>query len=400
MTRERSGAISEPKTRGRGQVVLEPPFPSASSLEDGQANARLGVIYLFGHLNPSPNVFSVFLEGVTNLGGEALGFMGKTTGQAGFSIAKEAASATKPMIAKNLGGSLEKVTMGFWDWAEDFLAKLVKELQAKFGSAKYILGQVKGLIPLFVQIFAKEATPFVKSGLDIVKGGFKSAEAAVVRFRTWWYGRQVELVPGHPTAMVEALKRALNTSLFEGLYLICKGAGNAALTVATVGASVITKVIVAFMEAAVKIVWRFYELIKMSEFCQWCADEWQQAEKPGCAANHADVFGEVYRKYAMAVPTIAALTLNSGICGDKKRYLQLFEDGGLISQSNFDAGVKMIDGLKPFAGGMLRNAGFQLNPIATKNNFVKTLVDRAKAEPTALTTSGKVCNWIHKFLTT
>jgi hypothetical protein len=56
---------------------------------------------------------------------------------------------------------------------------------------------------------------------------------------------------------------------------------------------------------------------------------------------------------------LAMLALNSGICGDKMHFLQMFQDDTrVISQASFDAGVKYVDELKIWSSGYLKDAGF------------------------------------------
>ena len=62
---------------------------------------------------------------------------------------------------------------------------------------------------------------------------------------------------------------------------------------------------------------------------------------------------------------IAAITLNSGICGDKMHFLNMFQkDGYAISQSDFNQGVRYIDGLKSYASEAIGNWGFQVSSTA------------------------------------
>ena len=76
------------------------------------------------------------------------------------------------------------------------------------------------------------------------------------------------LLAGHPSVIVDALKRAMTLSLFEGLYQTLKGAGNLAMTATGAGAvaSLVVSVVIALAEMAIKMIWRMVELARMDKF--------------------------------------------------------------------------------------------------------------------------------------
>ena len=378
-----------------------PPTSTVAFDVEGQENARLGVLYLFGNLDPIPNILSVAVEGILGIASQGMTNGGKATVDAIKTTATTLSSVGEKVVMGNSHAGATESVSAFRKWAEGLLKKLIAEIKIKFKEPKFIVGSLKGLINAFVRLFAKEVAPFVKGVMDMVKGLAKAAPLIVTKIQTWWRSREVTLIEGHPTLMVNSIKRAMTLGIFEGLYIAIKGAVDIAITSITAGAAALVKVVIAFAEAAVKIVWRMFELIRIDDFCSKCRRAFAGRNAASALHKNPAAFTKMYKKYAMAVPVIAALTLNSGICGDKMRFIQLFNgDGSVISQSSFDSGVAMIDGLKPFAGQLLRNMGFGL--VVKKGSeeaLVKALINQAKAEPAPITTRGKVIKFVNDVLT-
>ncbi len=359
---------------------------------DGMDNARLGVVYLFSKIEPVPNLVSVAVDGLLSIGSQGSSALGKGMIDAGKEVAKASGGAIEKVSWKESTGTGHKGALGsteaFRRWAVDILQKIVTEIRIKFKEPKFYVAQLKGVVMAFTRIFAKEAAPFVKGAFDIVKGLAKATPLIIDRLRMWAKGKDVEFVSGHPAIVVDALKTAMTISIFEGLYSVIKGAVDMSLTAITAGASVLAKVVIAFVETAVKIVWRLFELFRMEQFCGWCRTAWAQRDNSNAPHRNPAAFAKVYKKYAIQVPAIAALTLGSGICGDKMRFIGLYSsDGSVISQKTFDSGVSIIDKhLKPYSGVLLRNMGFG---IIIADKMVKNLIDKAKEEPVNPTIGGR-----------
>jgi hypothetical protein len=90
------------------------------------------------------------------------------------------------------------------------------------------------------------------------------------------------------------------------------------------------------------------------------------------------------------------LTLNTGICGDKMRYLSMFSASGqLISSDAFLHGARFLDNLKPWGAKYLDDAGFSIrsggdvlvnqlvNTFAMSHERERTVFDKVIAVVTA-----------------
>src|SRR5262249_47009346 len=155
-------------------------------------NARLGVVYLFSKIEPTPNILSVAIEGILGMTAQGLDNTGKaiidgtksigTTTGGGIEkvVGREALPTPAPRRSFPFFRSRSpavtappptiSAVQAFKNWAEDILKKLIAELKAKFKEPKFIVGELKGLIVAFVRYFAKEAAPYVKGVMDMVKG--------------------------------------------------------------------------------------------------------------------------------------------------------------------------------------------------------------------------------------
>ena len=97
------------------------------------------------------------------------------------------------------------------------------------------------------------------------------------------------------------------------------------------------------------------------------------------------------------MPLIAVLTLNTGICGDKMRYLSMYKAGGVdqISTNEFQAGGRFLDNMKPWGAKYLGDAGFKIrsandplvdslvNQFATSHSREQTIFDQVISIVTA-----------------
>ena len=80
-------------------------------------------------------------------------------------------------------------------------------------------------------------------------------------------------------------------------------------------------------------------------------------------------FNNWFKSYAVDMPALSVLALNSGICGDKMHFLKMFKDDtAVITQATFSAGVKYVDELKVWGSKFLDDAGYSFSsddPVVT-----------------------------------
>lgn len=401
-------------------------------------NARLGVLYLFSRVSVAPGLFKLVLEGGFSMASQSMdiagssesdqnivGKVGKGMGLLGtvgnkienklipqiqpgnLSLAKDA----KPSIVAGAGATtvtseqllrdaeraealakrpnIQIVKDKLQEWFDMLVAKVKEIVRQKFGTVEGISGMIKTLVKGIVSLLAAKAAPFVGAGMDIAKGVGKSIDAAITRFKAWKEGKDVELGQGHPTVIVQSITRAMTLSLFEGLYQTMKGAGALAMDAVGFGAGAIVNLAVSATELVVKFIWRLVETVRINAFCAEARGYWENSQSQDSLHRRPFAFSEWYRGYALNIPLISVLTLNTGICGDKMRYLSMFKSGGQeISSNDFQAGVRFLDNLKPWGANYIKATGYTLrsagdvlvdkliNQFATSHEKEKQAYDR------------------------
>lgn len=350
-------------------------------------HSRLGVLYLLSKLEVETEYFGVLLEGGLGVVNGALGFAGADVSQGGLGMQ----SATNAGMFLNtamvpgsvlLNGSVKAAgeakipsTSAMQDlktrvtsWIADFTRKVLAIIREKFGEIDVTAAAVKNLLNVLVQVFCASAAPFVQAAQDIAKGLVNTLDAAAVRLRSWYLGRNVSLVAGHPGTVVDSIHRAMNLSAFQGLYTALKGGAAMALTATAAWATLLLNLLTAIGETIFKVLWRRAETSRMKTCFETAAEHWTHRNDPAALQNRPFAFAEWYRKYALWTPAIAILTLNSGICGDKMTYISLYDTDQLQEnvaldqmQSRFDQGVRFLDDLKPWGGEYLRGCAYEFS---------------------------------------
>lgn len=408
-------------------------------------NARLGVLYLFSRLSVSPGLFSLLLEGgldiakqtmsVANVSDSTQSTFKKATtpsglvGKGGDWVEGKLVPQGNPMNVSLPAGAkpsieagptatlvtseqilrdseraaalaarplVQKIRDQLRAWFELLVDKVIQTLRQKFGTVEGIAGTIKQVVTALVNILAATAAPFVASGLQLARAVGKTLDAAVTRFRTWREGREVDLSQGHPATVVDSITRAMTLSLFDGLYQMLKGAGSLAMDIVGFGAGGLVNLVISAGELLIKFIWRLVETVRFNLFCRDAEGYWNNHASPDALHRRPFAFSEWYRKSALNLPLIAVLTLNTGICGDKMRYLTMFKSGGgQISSNEFQNGVRFLDNLKPWGAKYIKDCGFKIrsagdvlvdrlvNSFATSHSKEKTAFDHVISVVTA-----------------
>ena len=186
--------------------------------------------------------------------------------------------------------------------------------------------------------FLKAAAPFIGAGLDIAKGLANTVDRGITKFKEWLSGRNVQLLQGYPATIVEAIRRAMWFSVGEGLYDTMKGGLNLGIQFASQGSGTILTLLASILETLVKTIWKVIELIRMRSFFKQALNHWQSRNERTALHTQPIAFNSWFKRYAVDIPALSVLALNSGICGDKMRFLAMFKDDtSVISQAEFDA---------------------------------------------------------------
>jgi hypothetical protein len=128
--------------------------------------------------------------------------------------------------------------------------------------------------------------------------------------------------------VVDSIKRAMTLSLFEGLWDTLKSSGKLAVGIVSFGAGTLINLLIAAGELLIKFIWRLVETIRINRFCGMAREYWDNHLSPDSIHRRPFAFSDWYRSYALNIPFISVLTLNTGICGDKMRWLTMFDSGG------------------------------------------------------------------------
>ena len=362
-------------------------------MEAGMENARLGIIYLFGKSELDRDVFGIVLEGGLSITGSALEFaeLANHTGkvQTAYGASKKVYVKGKDLLAaRSKSGSStpsgqEKTIM---EALEAFVKKILSSLRKAIkgidlrDAISFVVGKTKALIKVLAETFLAAAAPFISGGIDIARGVAKTILGAADLIKSWWQGRGIEMLSGHPATIVQALRGAMARSLFEGLYETLKGAASLGLDIAVAAAGTIANLVLSIVEALSKMVFRLVETFCMWAFCKKARENWEIRDDPRALHRNPTQFNAWYKRHAVPFPAIAALTLNSRLCGDKMRFLKVMNDDDMVvSQSQFDKGCAFVDGLKSYGADYLNDSGFDFKSSdAIVKNAIKVAKDRGK----------------------
>jgi hypothetical protein len=111
------------------------------------------------------------------------------------------------------------------------------------------------------------------------------------------------------------------------------------------------------------------ELIVMRSFFRQARMHWEARLERSALHTRPIAFNSWFKRYALGIPALSVLALNSGICGDKMHFLAMFkDDSSIVSQTEFDAGVRYVDSLKVWGTDYLKDSGFAFasgDPVVT-----------------------------------
>ena len=165
---------------------------------------------------------------------------------------------------------------------------------------------------------------------------------------------------------------------------------------ATAGAGAIVSLVSSIVETLVKTIWKIVEISRMRSFFKQAQMLWETRTDPTSLHRQPIRFNQWFRSYAIGLPALSVLALNSGITGNKMLFLQMFQtDGSVTTQSQFDKGVTYLDGLKSWGSGYLGDSGFS---FSSEDKMVSGLLEMAAGQGAPLSTRGKVWSGVQSFL--
>jgi len=416
--------VGDTDVAGGAQAFMEPAL----------INSRLGALYLFGHLDCDDSIFKVVLQGSIDLTTASLDFAGGDSnvamGRASSALGKGRAAAGKgadfvenKIRGASAGGAsvtsqqllganvvaptdgrlrrmYESIRATLYEYAQKIWEAIREQIagaRQKFadmladpGAAALanLPGMLRKLCDLLAGKFLAAAVPLIGAGLDLAKGLANTIDSGVTKFKEWLAGRDVVLLAGHPGTIVQAIRRAMWFSVGEGLYDTMKGGLKLGLEFASSGASAIGALIVAIVEALVKTIWRVIELIRMRSFFRQARQYWDVRDQGGALHTRPIAFNNWFKSYAVEMPALSVLALNSGVCGDKMHFLKMYKDDtAVIPQAAFDGGCRYVDELKIWGSKYLGDSGYS---FSSQDPVVSGLLKLAQSHTKETGKAGKV----------
>ena len=338
-------------------------------------NSRKGVVYLFANIELETSYSSAVIEGGLKIVGGSLG------GDAGDIFERVEIPASKMLemgddaFHQASGGTQGTLMTRVKAWAKDFCKKLWDVIKERFTKVELLLSDLESIAAKVAKVIIKSLVPFASQALDLVQGLANLGDATVKKVKAWYAGRNVHVIAGHPDLAIQAIRRAMNLSLFEGLYQTLKGGAALGATVASYGAAHIVSIFVSVAEAVTRMIYRLCEISIMRHFFEEAAVEWKNREAANAIFKDVTRFSEWYGDAALKTPPVAVLTLISGICGDKMRWLRMFDGTSVITQKEFKKGVNFIDGLKSYGAQYLQEANFK---FSSRDALVGSLINYSR----------------------
>lgn len=307
----------------------------------GMQNARLGMLYLWQGTKVNSSLATTILGGV-------VGSTGAIGGAVGYDF------PVPGMASDIVGGAVDSTSSsdktGFaaiLEWAKGFVRGLWEKIKDQFGNVGDIGGALKN-IALFVagEVF-KSVSGIIGASAGLVQGLWNFTTTFCEKISNWKAKKGVKLNFGHPKTLVKGIEKGLTMGMLEGLYQLAKNAVMITLHVFTAGAAVIIDAIAAVAEAAVKIIWRIGEYFCFKNFTTSAKQYWTAKTPERGIHMDCQKFDAWIRPVTKQIPLVAAVSLGSGIVGDKMRFLQMYTgEGQIISKSDFKSGAKYLDQMK------------------------------------------------------
>jgi len=299
------------------------------------ANARLGAIYLLANLQVKTSS-TLLAKGIYRLYEGAKGT--KTVAEA---VAPGAVEAT----ASFWSTLTEHVKIDFPSTSGGWVSEALDEAQ-------------KVLFPTIVQ----EVGGILVSVKNVVTGTKKAIEnfRRLARLEELLDG--VNIMEGAPSIIAERVTQLVSDDAWDGVATAAVSAAKAAFEGLTGGIGQAVTAIGNAIYAVYKFVKRYLEKKRIQAYCVKAREYWIKRSEGTAIQNDAKAFGRWFAEITKESPILAALTLNSGICGDAQRFVHLYPltkwQNEVVDQLRKDAfarAVRGLDKLKRCASRLIRD---------------------------------------------
>lgn len=365
-------------------------FGVPSFMASDLVHARLGLLYLFGKLECEVGVFKIITNGVLDATDAGLDF-GKDVGSPG---AQNVIGNVQKALADGGRAALDKGVEGLSKGKERTLLERTRTVSSinlldkqspvldanqrrlsdvMFDYFKkawdFVVGQwdenggpaLRSLCDYLTGKFLSDAVSgIVGSSLSVASNLYKLIEASFERYKAWAGGRHTELVVGTPVSIVDGIQRAMNIGIAQNLYATLKSGAQLGLQISSAGASTIVNLVTSIVEILVKAAWRLFELRRLKAFFADAKTKWDQRATLQLHTRPIE-FNRWFRGYALSVPVVSALALNSGFIS-KMHFLQMFSaDQTPITESQYALGVTHLDHLRDWSARYIGDTGYSIS---------------------------------------
>lgn len=368
-------------------------------------SARLGLLYMFGRLECDSEHFTILTNGILDLAGAGMDYASEVVGDGAKDVLGNVKTATgyvRPGIEEGIGkldemtastggrrplpsGSKNVGIMTIEQMRTVDARLLINTPRAQLTPGdrrvsdvlydqfrrawEFAVGQwdenggstLRQLCDYLTGRFLSEAVAGTIGGSFGVAGNLiKLIDSGFERYRVWAAGKKTPLLLGTPTAIVDGIKRAMDLAVANDVYATLKSGAQLGMQIASVGASTIVNLVTSVIEILVKTAWRIYEIRRLRVFFADAQRKWERREVDQLHTQPI-AFNRWFRSYAIGVPMVSALALNSNLC-NKMNFLQMFPDGKTpINQAQYDAGAAHIGQLKNWSSKYIEDAGYSLH---------------------------------------
>ena len=374
-----------------------------SFMHDDLVHSRLGLLYLFSHIECRSGYFSLSTQGVLDLSGAGMVLAGAELGgdtkkqlddvktgidfiRPGVELGAKHADrrlnrTAQPKPLNNSGtfgpasaeahrvvdgaklldmktGSLTPVLKAH---SEKMYEKLKGVCNEVFGDwDKYTASYARKLCDLLIMQLESSVSGVVGGSFGGAGGLLRLIESSLDKYRVWAIREQVSFLSGTPTAIVNGINKAMDFAIGRDLYKTLKGGAQLGMKIASAGASAIVNLITSIVELLLRATWKLYETEKLRTFVKEAKAHWQQRYTERLQSRPI-AFNAWFSGYAHKLPIVPALALNSSVC-HHMHFLQMFSSGNeLITQSQYDAGVAMMRQLKDFSSKYISESGYVIS---------------------------------------